>query len=253
MIFQNEKYTDNLLSLQLYKNNDMASQIHLTPEETLDWLVRVATADGLLSSTEKTIIREFAKSYGIKADVILEAASKSLVGNKPEVEIIDYRAKNGLLFEKLIVSFLKDKSKFKLLSWTGDKYVDGIYDNNNLNPDIHIQQVINGTTIDYYIECKWCHYWKHGEKGYFYEIVPGQLRRYRKFASKNKRVVLIAYAYGRTGDNPRGIYLVPLRAFRENKIHKVVADKKYRIGQNAESFAQYMENYFAVLFAKKKK
>ena len=240
MIFQNEKYTDNLLSLQLYKNNDMASQIHLTPEETLDWLVKVATADGLLSPTERTTIREFAKSYGIKADVILEAASKSLVGNKPEVEIIDYRAKNGL-FEHFP------------LSWTGDKYVDGIYDNNNLNPDIHIQQVINGTTIDYYIECKWCHYWKHGEKGYFYEIVPGQLRRYRKFASKNKRVVLIAYAYGRTGDNPRGIYLVPLRAFRENKIHKVVADKKYRIGQNAESFAQYMENYFAVLFAKKKK
>ena len=174
-------------------------------------------------------------------------------GNKPEVEIIDYRAKNGLLFEKLIVSFLKDKSKFKLLSWTGDKYCNGIYDLNNLNPDLHIQQIINGQTIDYFVECKWHHYWQRSEKGYFYEIVPGQLRRYRKFASKNKRVVLIAYAYGRTGDNPRGIYLVPLRAFRENKIHKVVADKKYRIGQNAESFAQYMENYFAVLFAKKKK
>ena len=228
----------------------MASQKHLTPEETLDWLVRVATADGLLSSTEKTIIREFAKSYGIKADKILETASQSLAGNKPEVEIIDYRAKNGLLFEKLIVSFLKDKSKFKLLSWTGDKYCNGIYDLNNLNPDLHIQQIINGQTIDYFVECKWHHYWQRSEKGYFYEIVPGQLRRYRKFASKNKRVVLIAYAYGRTGDNPRGIYLVPLRAFRENKIHKTVADKKYRIEQNAESFAQYMENYFAVLFAK---
>ena len=75
------------------KTDDMASQIHLTPEETLDWLIKVATADGLLSPTERTTIREFAKSYGIKADVILEAASKSLVGNKPEVEIIDYRAK----------------------------------------------------------------------------------------------------------------------------------------------------------------
>ena len=64
---------------------------------------------------------------------------------------------------------------------------------------------------------------------------------------------MIAYAYGRTGDNPRGIYLVPLRAFRGNKIHKVVADKKYRIKQNAESFAQYMENYFAALFAKRRK
>ena len=235
------------------KTDDIASQKHFTPEETLDWLIKVATADGLLSPTERTTIREFAKSYGIKADVILEAASKSLVGNKPEVEIIDYRAKNGLLFEKLIVSFLKDKSKFKLLSWTGDKYCNGIYDLNNLNPDLHIQQIINGQTIDYFVECKWHHYWQRSEKGYFYEIYKKQLQRYRQFASKNKRVVLIAYAYGRTGDNPRGIYLVPLRAFRGNKIHKVVADKKYRIEQNSESFAQYMENYFAVLFAKKKK
>lgn len=231
----------------------MASQKHLTPEETLDWLVKVATADGLLSPNERALICEFAKSYGIKADVILEAASKSLVGNKPEVEIIDYRAKNGLLFEKLIVSFLKDKSKFKLLSWTGDKYVDGIYDNNNLNPDIHIQQIINGMTLDYFIECKWNHYWQRDEKGYFYEMKKEQLQRYRYFQKKNKRVVLVAYAYGRTGNNPRGIYLIPLHAFRGNRIQKAVADKKYRIEQNAESFAQYMENYFATLFAKRKK
>lgn len=231
----------------------MASQKHLSPEETLDWLVKVATTDGLLSPNERSLIREFAKSYGIKADEMLDAASKSIVAEKPEVELIDYRAKNGLLFEKLIVSFLRDKSKFKLLSWTGDKYCNGIYDLNNLNPDLHIQQIINGQAIDYYIECKWHHYWLLGEKGYFYEINPDQLKRYRRFAQKNKRVVLVAFAYGRTGDTPRGIYLVPLRAFRANKLHKLIADKKYRIEQNAESFAQYMENYFAALFAKRKK
>ena len=231
----------------------MASQKHLTPEETIDWLVRVAAADGLLSPNEKSLIREFAKNYGINADEILVIASKSIVAEKPEVELIDYRAKNGLLFEKLIVSFLKDKSRFKLLSWTGDKYVDGIYAPSNLDPDIHIQQVINKITIEYYIECKWHHFWQRGEKGYFYEIDPEQLKRYRQFARKNKRVVLIAYAYGRTGSNPRGIYLVPLHAFRENRIQKAVADKKYRIEQNANSFAQYMENYFATLFAKKRK
>ena len=231
----------------------MASQKHITPEETLDWLVRVATADGLLSPNEKGMIREFAKTYDISDDEMLELASKAIFIEKPEVELIDYRAKNGLLYEKLIVSFLKDKKRFKLLSWTGDKYVDGIYDHNNLNPDIHIQQVINGMTLDYYIECKWSHYWQRDEKGYFYEIDPGQLKRYRQFAQKNKRVVLIAYAYGRTGNKPRGIYLVPLHAFRGNKIHKTVADKKYRIEQNAEAFAQYMENFFAALFAKKRK
>ena len=225
----------------------------LPPEETLDWLVRVATADGLLSPNEKGIIREFARTYNISDNEMLDLASKAIIIEKPEVELIDYRAKNGLLFEKLIVSFLKDKTQFKLLSWTGDKYVDGIYDRNNLNPDIHIQQVINGMTLDYYIECKWSHYWQRGDKGYFYEIAPGQLKRYRQFSRKNKRVVLIAYAYGRTGSNPRGIYLIPLHAFRENRIHKAAADKKYRIEQNAVTFAQYMENYFAALFAKRRK
>ena len=228
----------------------MASQKHLTPEETLDWLVRVATADGLLSPNEKGMIREFTKTYDISDNEMLELA---IFIEKPEVELIDYRAKNGLLYEKLIVSFLKDKKRFKLLSWTGDKYFDGIYAPSNLDPNIHIQQVINKITIDYYIECKWHHFWQRGEKGYFYEIDPGQLKRYRQFARKNKRVVLIAYAYGRTGSNPRGIYLVPLHAFRENRIQKAVADKKYRIEQNAEAFALYMENYFAALFAKKRK
>lgn len=231
----------------------MASKKHITPEEALEWLVRVATADGLLSPNEESLISEFSKAYGIDVDEIIEAASKSIVLDKPEVELIDYRAKNGLLFEELMVSFLKDKSRFKLLSWTGDKYVDGIYAPSNLDPDIHIQQKIKGKPVDYYIECKWNHFWQRGENGYFYEMKKEQLQRYRYFQRKNKRVVLIAYAYGGTGSNPRGIYLVPLHAFRRNRIHKAVADKKYRIEQNAEAFAQYIENYFAVLFAKKRK
>lgn len=163
----------------------------------------------VFSPNEKDLIKEFTMAYGIDADEMLKQASKSLVGNKPEVEIVDYRAKNGLLFEQLVVSFLKDKSRFNLLSWTGDKYYKGIYDRTNLNPDLHIEQTTNGTAIDYYIECKWLHYWQRGEKGYFFDIKPEQLRRYRRFASKNRRVVMIAFGYGRTGDNPRGLYLIP--------------------------------------------
>lgn len=230
----------------------MALQNNITIEEALDWLVRVATADGLLSPNEKDLIKEFTMAYGIDADEMLKQASKSLVGNKPEVEIVDYRAKNGLLFEQLVVSFLKDKSRFNLLSWTGDKYYKGIYDRTNLNPDLHIEQTTNGTAIDYYIECKWLHYWQRGEKGSFFNIKPEQLRRYRRFASKNRRVVMIAFGYGRTGDNPRGLYLIPLRAFRNNRITKNIADKKYRIDQNADAFAQYMEQYFVELFSEKK-
>lgn len=224
---------------------------NLTPEETLDWIVRVASADGLISPNEKNLIREFASSCNLDAEDIIEIASQKMVLEKPEVEIIDYKVKNGLQFEQLMVSFLKDNSTFKLLEWTGDKYVDGIYDLNNLNPDLHIRQVINNVSIDYYIECKWHHFWQRGEKGYYYEMRESQLQRYRRFQREKKRVVLVAYAFGRTGSNPRGIYLIPLHAFRDNKISKTVADKKYRIEQTSEAFTLYMEHFFNQLFSRK--
>lgn len=227
----------------------MKSQKYISAEEALDWLVNVAAADGLITQSEQTVIRSFADSYHINADDIIEKASHSLIGIKPEVEIIDYRAKNGLLFEQLIASFLKDKKRFSLLSWTGDKYVQGIFDKTNLDPDLHIQQIINNVAIDYYIECKWHHYWQRGKTDYFYEISEEQLARYRTFQRKNQRNVLVAYAYGRTGDNPRGIYLIPLNAFHNASITKRVADTKYRIQPTAEAFAQYIENYFAKVFS----
>ncbi len=224
----------------------------LTPEEALDWLVRVATADGLLSPNEQAMIHEFASMYGVNVGEILEMVNQTLPEGKPEVEMIDYRKKNGLLFEKLMVSFLKDGNTFKLLAWTSDKCVNGIYDPANLNPDIHVRQVVNGIMVDYYIECKWHHFWQRDEHGYFYELKSEQLQRYRRFQRNNKRVVFVAYAYGRTGGNPRGIYLVPLHAFRHCRLQKAVADRKYRIEQSAEAFGRYTAHYFATLFAKKK-
>jgi len=228
----------------------MNSQKYISVEEALDWLVNVATADGLLTQSERNAIKSFAQSYHIDADDIIEKASHSLSGVKPEVEIIDYRAKNGLLFEQLIVSFLKDRNRFSLLSWTGDKYVQGIFDQTNMDPDLHIQQIINNQAIDYYIECKWHHFWQRGETDYFYEMRPDQLARYRAFQRKNRRKVLVAYAYGRTGDNPRGIYLIPLNAFHNARITKRVADAKYRIQPTAEAFVRYIENFFSEVFSK---
>lgn len=233
----------------LYTLGIMSNQKYISVEEALDWLANVAAADGLIVQSERSAIKSFTDSYHINADDIIEKASKALSGVKPEVEIIDYKAKNGLLFEQLIASFLKDKKRFSLLSWTGDKYIDGIYDQTNKDPDLHIQQIINNQTIDYYIECKWHHYWQRGEFDYFYEMKTEQLARYRAFQRKNHRKVLIAYAYGRTGDNPRGVYLIPLNAFHNARITKRVADAKYRIQPTAEAFTQYIENYFSEVFS----
>ena len=95
----------------------MIRQKNISIEEALDWLVNVAAADGLITQSERSVIKSFANSYHINADDIIEKASSALSGVKPEVEIIDYRAKNGLLFEQLIASLLKDKKRFSLQSW----------------------------------------------------------------------------------------------------------------------------------------
>ena len=113
-----------------------------------------------------------------------------MISMRPEVEKIDYRSRNGLLFEKLIVSFLADKSRFKLLSWTGDNYVNGIYDNTNLDPDLHISQHIDSFDVDYYIECKWHHFWQKGENDYFYEMPEKPA-----FPEKGKAPDYLCFAY----------------------------------------------------------
>ena len=229
----------------------MKAKQNISPEETLDWLVSLATADGCITESEQAIIHEFAAGYNLDGDAAIARANAIAGDMRPEVEKIDYRSRNGLLFEKLMVSFLADKSRFKLLSWTGDKYVNGIYDNTNLDPDLHISQHIDSIDVDYYIECKWHHFWQKGDTDYFYEMRPYQLDRYRRFQRSNKRKVLVAYAYGRTGDNPRGIYLMPLYAFHNCRITKSVADAKYRIDANADAFTAYMERYFEAVFAHK--
>ena len=94
---------------------------------------------------------------------------------------------------------------------------------------------------------------QRGESDYFYEMRTEQLARYRAFQRKNHCKVLIAYAYGRTGDNPRGIYLIPLNAFHNSRITKRVADSKYRIQPTGEAFAQYIENYFSEVFSNRSK
>ena len=67
----------------------MINQKIIFIEEALDWLVNVAAADGLITQSERSVIKSFADSYHINADDILEKASIALLSVKPEVEIID--------------------------------------------------------------------------------------------------------------------------------------------------------------------
>lgn len=87
----------------------MINQKNISIEEALDWLVNVAAADGLITQSERSVIKSFADSYHINADDILEKASIALLSVKPEVEIIDYK-KMGCFLNNLLLRFSRIKN-----------------------------------------------------------------------------------------------------------------------------------------------
>ncbi len=58
----------------------------------------------------------------------------------------------GDAFEKFVVSCLNEQD-FRLLEWQGDKYHNGVYPENNLNPDLVVG--IKGKEKKIALECKW--------------------------------------------------------------------------------------------------
>lgn len=220
----------------------MSLSTAITINEALDWLTRMASADGVLSASELKILRAFATKYNIEPDLAVEMARKLAAAvPKPEVAEIDYRELNGRDFENLIAAFISESPVLSLIFWTGDKYHRGVYNDSNLEPDFHIRQMVDGVAVDYYVECKWKHYWQKRGRFYFFEIPQYQLDRYRRFAADEGKIVLIAHASGRSGRNPRALYLIPLHAFEGNIVKKYTADRYYRIPVTATAFTARME------------
>ena len=218
---------------------------YLTIDDVLEWMARLAGCDGVVSPSEQEILREFAAKYRFDELRTIGRANAFAQGqSKPEVEVIDYRERNGRLFENLIASFTANPSlQLRMLKWTGDKYFKGVYDRENLQPDFRMSLTVDKKVFDFFVECKWKHYWQKGDGFYFFELQQYQLDRYRKFEQEIERPVFIAHAFGRTGDNPRGLYIIPLNVFEDNIVKKHIDDKYYRIDIEALAFAKRIEHY----------
>jgi hypothetical protein len=221
----------------------------IATEDCMAWMCKLACVDGLLTQSEETVIREFAEEHGADCDELIEKCKELAMRIKPEVERIDYKERNGVEFEKMIVSLLADRQLFKVLDWTGDKYVNGLYAKSNLDPDLHIRQAYNSNHIDYYVECKWRHYWSRDAKRKFFYLPNNQIDRYRRFGHDNHRRIFIAYGRGGTGWEPETLYIIPLERFDENgRIAMEDAEENCRIAATSEAFAGFFNGYFSRLF-----
>ena len=175
-------------------------------------------AESVLTKSESVIERK-------NADAKLLTYEKRLTDfeQKQKIRIIksvsnstDQNEKNGYDFEKFIVQKF-NPNYFKIKEWAGDKYVNGIYAETTLNPDILFKFSLKGEAFFFSVECKW-------RKDFYQNSIEfatrDQLERYRRYEEKENLPVFIAIGIGGQAVAPNHLYIVPLGQIGSNILNK---------------------------------
>ncbi|MGL5894753.1 MAG: hypothetical protein ACRCZM_09095, partial [Bacteroidales bacterium] len=104
----------------------------------LEALKKMAMADGVLTENEKKYLIELGDLSESESEVLFRSIEEELESIQSETEVIDWKKKHGIDFEKHIVSMLNTEYQI-IESWTGDKYANGQYDLKNLDPDLLVR------------------------------------------------------------------------------------------------------------------
>ncbi|HST61407.1 MAG TPA: SH3 domain-containing protein [Longimicrobium sp.] len=115
--------------------------------------------------------------------------------------------RNGRDFESWAAVRVK-RSGLALVDWRSDKYVEGVYAEANLAPDLLVEYREGGERIPFAVECKWRSRYYQTDKLQWGEW--RHLNRYRKYAIEHGTPVYLLIGVGGTGAEPRDVYLVPL-------------------------------------------
>lgn len=125
---------------KLNKGNPTSASVR----EAAQWMARMAATDGVVTPSERLLLKKFCESYGIAANSILRMAHA--IVNKveiPEVEFISQSEMKGRKFEEFVVHLASDSSRFTLLNWSSDKYVDGVCSLDSLMPDLYLRHQLD--------------------------------------------------------------------------------------------------------------
>jgi hypothetical protein len=134
----------------------------------------------------------------------------------PKKQIIsnEIAKEKGANFEQYIVKKF-DKSLFHLKEWRGDKYINGLYAESNLNPDLEYEFRFNNFKSTFALECK------YRQNSYNGQIELGkerQITHYKQYEKDRKMPVYIALGLGGNPSNPTELFLIPLKYLNNNKI-----------------------------------
>ena len=128
--------------------------------------------------------------------------------------MIDYNKKNGEDFEKFIAQKFNRKY-FIIKDWRGDKYINGIYAETTLQPDILLAFELGDKKTEFAVECKWR---RRDYKERIELASEEQIKRYKKFKNIKKMPVFIALGIGGTGENPKKLFIIPIENIKSNFI-----------------------------------
>ena len=184
----------------------------------LEILKQMAMADGILTENEKELFRSYFQLTDKEAEDLFQSIEAELECVQSETEVINWKRKNGIDFEKCIVKMLNPQY-YTLQEWTGDKFIDGRFCEANCNPDITVKVNLDKLDVKFAIECKWR---INFFNGYTRIATEQQLNHYRKFQEERNITVFFALGVGGTGEQPKDIYLFPL-----NKIKYPILKEDY--------------------------
>ena len=137
----------------------------------------------------------------------------------------------GDKFEQYIVKKF-NVDFFKIKEWRSDKYIDGLYAESNMNPDLEYEFTLKSFSTKFAVECKYRHGLFNGGIDLAKER---QIQHYKKFEIERKMPVYIALGLGGNPDDPDELFLIPLKNLNANKIsHKNLS--RFRKDTNKQFF-----------------
>ncbi|MDE5812882.1 MAG: hypothetical protein K2H72_01215 [Muribaculaceae bacterium] len=208
--------------------------------EAAKWLARMAAKDGVVSSNERKLLKEFAEKYDLDPKSLYRmahAAAKDV--EIPEVELISSSKWKGRRFEEFVVSLCSDRSCFSLLSWRSDKIAGELYPIDNLMPDLYLRHKSEDGNIEFYIECKYRSTLPDGILD-----ISSQLDRYRQMIpSSDRNRLFIALGVGGQPYAPDTFYIIPDEFINENGIIDLGECKNFRCENTPEAFHLYLLEY----------
>ena len=223
----------------VYKIDNTPSKIPMDTTIQMNHVIDLAIADGVLTKREEQKIIALAKESKLDASALIKEAKAriELSEDESETEIVNHIKKSGDDFEKYVVQKFSRKF-FNVVEWAGDKYVDGIYADTTLHPDLLMELKVNGINEQFYVECKWRSRYNADEVVFAREY---QLVRYKQFEKEKNIPVFIALGIGGKASNPDFMYTLPLRHISSNSITKKEL-KKYQKNINKDFYYDTKDN-----------